>query len=152
MAGPRTTREALMVELLGDVDALLARVEQLPHAVMKAESALRATVTALEDAGDQYRIAVTAFNEQAKAELTQHLDRKAAEVTSKTVDEQRAALQSAARAAFASATADNAAQLRISPDRVANHYQRTSKLRWIEHGMTALLASLLTAAMMHLLN
>jgi hypothetical protein len=152
MAGPRTTREALIAELLGDVDALLARVEQLPHAVREAEATLRGTVTALEDAGDKYRMAVTAFNEQAKAELTQHLDRKAAEVTSKTVDEQRAALQSAARSAFASVASENAAQLNIRLDRAINQFRRSNKLRWIEHGMTALLASVLTAGMIHCLR
>lgn len=69
MTSPRTTREALMAELLGDVDKLLARVEALPVMVAAAEEKMTSTAKALEDAGDKYRMAVTAFTEQAKNRL-----------------------------------------------------------------------------------
>ena len=72
MSGPRTTREALIAEVLGDLDGLLARVEALPALVDGAESKLSGTVAALDDAGDKFRLAVTAFTEQAKADFLDH--------------------------------------------------------------------------------
>jgi hypothetical protein len=72
---PNTTREALIAEVLGELDGLLARVEALPEKLTDAENNLSATVAVLTDAGDRYRLAITAFNDQAKAELTEYLER-----------------------------------------------------------------------------
>ncbi len=72
---PNTAREALIAEVLGELDGLLARVEALPDKVASAELKLTATVAALTDASDKYRLAVTAFNEEAKQELTEYLER-----------------------------------------------------------------------------
>ena len=80
MNSPRTAREALIAEMLGDLDLLLARVEALPALVDTAEERLTSTVTALDNAGDKYRMAITAFTEQAKTELAEYLDRKTIEV------------------------------------------------------------------------
>ena len=82
MNSPRTAREALIAEMLGDLDTLLARVEALPALVTTAEERLTSTVTALDNAGDKYRMAITAFTEQAKTELSEYLDRKTIEVSS----------------------------------------------------------------------
>ena len=124
MNAPRTAREALMAELLGDMDALLERVEALPGQVTASEERLAASVAALEEAGDRFRLAVTAFTEQAKTELSDYLDRKAGEAADRTVAEQRAALEEAARAVFRSesvvlrnALAELSGQLRQSVGR-----------------------------------
>ena len=82
MNSPRTAREALIAEMLGDLDLLLDRVEALPVLVATAEERLTSTVTALDNAGDKYRMAITAFTEQAKTELSEYLDRKTIEVSS----------------------------------------------------------------------
>ncbi|MEY3202262.1 MAG: hypothetical protein RIR70_1812 [Pseudomonadota bacterium] len=105
MSAPRTAREALMAELLGDMDALLARVEALPRQVAASEERLAQSVAALDEAGDRFRLAVTAFTEQAKSELAEYLDRKASEAADKTVREQRAALEEATRTVFRSESA-----------------------------------------------
>lgn len=68
--GPRTAKEALLAELLGDVDTLLERLE-------KADQGIRQTVAVLNDADERYRQAVSMFTEQAKAELGTWLDQKA---------------------------------------------------------------------------
>ena len=112
MNSPRTAREALIAEMLGDLDLLLARVEALPALlVATAEERFTSTVTALDNAGDKYRMAITAFTEQAKTDLAEYLDRKTIEVSSKTVEEQRAAIQEAARMAFRSEASDKAVNL-----------------------------------------
>lgn len=154
MSGPRTTREALIAELLGDVDGLLARVEALPAVVAGAEEKLSTTAKTLEDAGDKYRLAVTAFTEQAKAELSEYLDMKsgqAAQVASKTVEEQRAALQEAARLAFRSEASDKAANLGVVLGEAAKEFQRSMWSRLIEHAVTALIASGFTASLVYLI-
>ena len=72
---PNTVREVLIAEALGELDGLLARVEALPGMLASAEHSLTATVAALTDASDKYRMAVTAFNDEAKQELTEYLER-----------------------------------------------------------------------------
>lgn len=151
MNAPRTTREALIAEMLGDLDVILARVEALPQLVAAAEEKLSNTVTAIEGAGDKYRMAVTAFNEQAKAELSEYLDRKTAEVSSKTVEEQRAAIQEAARIAFRSEASDKAANLGIALGEAAKQFHRSMWSRLVEHAITALIASIFTATFVYLI-
>jgi hypothetical protein len=102
MSAPRTAREALIAELLGDMDALLARVEALPRQVAASEERLAQSVATLDEAGDRFRLAVTAFTEQAKSDLAEYLDRKASEAADKTVSEQRGGLEEAVRTAFRS--------------------------------------------------
>lgn len=152
MSGPRTTREALIAELLGDLDGLLARVEALPALVDSAEGKLSGTVAALDDAGDKFRLAVTAFTEQAKADLAEYLDLKtaqAAQTAAKTVEEQRAALQEAARMAFRSEASDKAASLGIALGEAAKELRRSMWSRLMEHAITALIASGFTAGLVY---
>jgi len=151
MNAPRTAREALIAEMLGDLDTLLARVEALPAAVGAAEERLGATVAALHDAGDKYRLAVTAFNEQAKADLTEYLDLKTAQVAAKTIDEQRAALQEVARAAFRSEASDKAASLGLVLGEAAKEFRRSMGSRVMEHAITALIASAFTSGLVYVI-
>lgn len=147
MTGPRTTREALIAEMLGELDTLLARVEALPKEIATAESQVANSVASLNEAGDKYRMAVTAFTEQAKTELTEFLQRKASEVAAKTVEEQRAAIQEAARQAFRSEASDKAAALGVALGQAAKQFQRTMATRLFEHGFTALVTSGLTSCL-----
>lgn len=121
-----TAREALFAELFGDMDKLLSRAEALPELVADSETNLKNTVIALEAASDKYRMAITAFNEQAKTDISEYLDRKTSEAVTKTVNEQRAAIQEAARLAL-------------------NGFGQGNRSRFIEHGITALASSSITA-------
>jgi acetylornithine deacetylase/succinyl-diaminopimelate desuccinylase-like protein len=149
MAEPRTLREALAAQILGEVDSLVARVEALPGKVSDAEAQLKATTEALTEASDKFRLAVTAFTEQAKGELTEHLERKAAEVVSRTVEDQRAAMQEAARLAFRSQASDQAANLAGTLRTAASEFRRTASARMLENGAVALIASGVTAAVVY---
>jgi len=150
--GPRTTREALIAELLGDLDGLIARIEVLPALINDATGKLSGTVTALDDAGDKFRLAVTAFTEQAKADLSEYLDLKTCQATqlvAKTAEEQREALQEVAHAAFHSAASDKAAILGATLSEAIKEFRRAKWSRLIEHAVTALIASGLTAALVY---
>lgn len=151
MNAPRTAREALIAEMLGDLDALLARIESLPALVAGAEERLSGTAAALDTAGDKYRMAVTAFNEQAKADLSEYFDRKAVEVASRTVEDQNAAMQEAARMAFRSEASDKAASLGLVLGEAAKEFRLSMRSRLVEHAITALVASGFTAGLVYLI-
>lgn len=149
MNTPRTVREALMAEILGDLDTLLVRVETFPELIAAAEEKLNNTVAALDEAGDRYRMAVNAYTEQAKAELNEYLDIKTITVTSKTVDEQRAAIQEAARLAFHSEISDKANNLSVVLGDAAKEFRHSMLSRLVEHAITALIASSFTAGLVY---
>ena len=149
MNSPRTAREALIAEMLGDLDTLLARVEALPALATSAEERLISTVTALDNAGDKYRMAITVFTEQAKTELAEYLDRKTIEVSSKTVEEQCAAIQEAARVAFRSEASDKAANLSLALSEAAKQFRRSMWSRLMEHAITALISSGFTVGLLY---
>lgn len=146
MAGKeaRTVKEALIAEMLGDIDTILARVNALPVLIESAEERLTGTIAALDAAGDKYRTAVALFNEQAKADLSAYLDRKAVEILSNTTEEQKAAIQEAARLAFRSEAADKAADLAIVLSNAAKGFRRSVWVRMFEHAATAIISSMLT--------
>lgn len=62
MAGPQTTREALMAELLGDVGALLDRTEALQAAMPAvADAAATQVYLAGEDAAKNIKVSADSF-------------------------------------------------------------------------------------------
>ena len=146
---PNTTREILIAEVLGELDGLLARVEALPDKVASSERRMAVTVDALAGASDQYRMAVTAFNEEAKRDLTEYLERKASQIAAKTIGEQRAAMQESARLAFRSEASDKAASLGVALGHAANEIKQARWSRLFEHGLTALLTSAFTAGLVY---
>lgn len=148
---PRTAREALIAEMLGEMEELLVRVEKLPALLEDAEKKIAQTVTALEGAGDKYRQALTAFNEEAKVELTSYLERKAAEIVSKTAEEQRAALQDEARRAFRSEVSDKASVLGSMLEKVGREVRQSTGSRLAEHTITAFIASGTTAGLIYMI-
>lgn len=147
MSEPRTTREALIAQILGDLDGLLTRVDQLPKAIAEAETRLAATCHVLNDAGDKYRMAVTVFTEEAKRTLTEYLEQKASQVATLTLDERRSIIEEAVRHAYRFHASGSVAQRKSDPDRSVSPDHRGRHCRLLEHGITAALASVLTAAL-----
>ena len=96
MGEARTVREALIAELLGVLDGPVKRIEAMPAIVANSDLRLAESTAALQQASDQYRLAVTAFTDQAKAELGEYLDRSAA----LAAQQQRAALEEAVSSAL----------------------------------------------------
>lgn len=146
---PRSVREALVAELLGDVDELLTRAEAIPVALADAEKGMRESAAALDAAGDRYKMVVTAFTEQAKADLAEYLDRKTVEAATLATRDVGAAMQEAARLAFRSEASDKATALGISLGEAAKQFHRSTWSRVMEHGVTAILASFLTVLLTH---
>jgi hypothetical protein len=97
---PRTAREALLAEVLDEVDSLHRQVLALPDSLVAMEVKLARTVSVLDQAADNFRIAVTAFSEQAKVDLVAFHERKTVEASNRILDEQLLAIQSMVNAAM----------------------------------------------------
>jgi hypothetical protein len=151
MSEPRTTREALVAQMLGDLDGLLTRVEQLPKAIAEAETRLVATSQVLNDAGDKYRMAVTVFTEEAKTALTEYLEQKMSQVAALTVEERRAIIKETVRQTHQFQATRGVAQHQADLNRSASGDRYRPLCSVLEHGMTAALASVLTAALVFLI-
>lgn len=110
MGEPRTTREALVAQMLGELDGLLTRVEQVSKTIAEAEVRIATTVQVRDQAGDKYRSAVASCTADAKVKLTEHLQHGAAEMTAYIVEKQRTVRQEAARTPLQAETARYALQ------------------------------------------
>jgi hypothetical protein len=145
----RTTREALAALMLEEIDTLLARIETLPATITNAEERLAATVAALDTAGNKYRVVITAFTEEAKTETVTYLERKTSQITSRTMEEQRSAMQAAARIVLEEEITGIAARLNVALAQAAKEFRRSTWMRPMEHAITALIASSCTAGLVY---
>lgn len=132
---PRTTKEALFAEMLGDMDAMISRIEKLPELVEGCEQRLRGAAAILESAGEQYGQVVTDFTEQTKVELTGFLDQQAA--------------MSIEKGAASICKIDGSTLLPGAKD-ITQVTGEKRLFRLLEHGATAMLASLLMFFLMRL--
>ena len=147
MNAPSTLREALAGQILSEVDDLIRQAETLKATLKAASQDLSRNVATLDDAGDRFRMAVTAFTEQAKAELTEHMERTAHVVLTQKADEILVAMQKAARTAFEAQSWDTAGALADRLKGAAGEFRRGVWTRLIENGVVALLAGVLASAL-----
>jgi hypothetical protein len=148
-----TLKHALVGQLLGDIDSLVKRLEAVPDTFHAANSALAFTVKALDESGDRYRLAVTASTDEARTELLDFIRRKSAESTA----EQRLAIAEAAKQALRKEATEAVTQalrtslatnLEEAVGKIALKLHQPLATRLLEHGITALMASVITAAAM----
>ena len=74
MADARSKLDILYQETLGDIDALLTRIENMDHGVTEA-------IGALDKAGEAFRKEVFLLQAEAQRELIEHQERRMAEAT-----------------------------------------------------------------------
>lgn len=117
--GPRTSREALIAEMLGDIDVLLTRCEAFAKIVEVLQAQMASNATTLDAAGERYRLAACAFTEQAKQEVSRYLERKASEAGANLLDSQQAELQEAVLRILKSTANDTAGNARSVWSRLA---------------------------------
>lgn len=147
MGEARTTREALIAQMLGELDELLIRAEQLPTTLVEAERRLAATTRSLDEAGDRYRQAVTTFTEEAKALLSDYLQHKAVETAACATNAQHTKLEEAVRQVLYAEAARHLDQSNARV-KIATGPWGPLGVRLLEHGATAFLASVLTALLL----
>jgi len=146
MNGTSSAREALIAETLGEMAALLDRVEAVAPALdasrlalINASSELAGQVTAFENR-------MTAITKNAKVQAVRHIARRTDEMARASLNTQTRAMEEAARALFRSEVSP-ALQRLVMPlqhlaVRSAHPWQR-----WLAHAATAAVASALTWAM-----
>lgn len=96
----RSVREALAAQLLGELDGLVRRVEDVRGQLAALDAGVLATAKTLTEASDGYRLAVTQFTDAAKADLQEYVQRKAALIAEESAHDHKAALQDVAREVF----------------------------------------------------
>lgn len=84
-----TIKEALIAEILGDINTALSTTADLMEKLDNAEKSMIETAATLEVAGDNYRMAITAFTEETKENLTEHIENKLYKKTSLSITQYR---------------------------------------------------------------
>jgi hypothetical protein len=107
---PRTTREALIAEMLGDIDALLSRCEAFSTNVDALQEQMTTTSATLDAAGERYRQVISTFTEQAKQHLVTYIERRAGEAESRISESEQKELEEAVVRAFRSALIETASK------------------------------------------
>ncbi len=129
---PRTAREALLAEVLDEVDSLHRQVLALPDSLVAMEVKLAQTVSVLDQAADNFRMAVTAFSEQAKVDLLAFHERKTVQASTRILDEQRRTIQELLQAATLAASSSKSNRSGQNPIRVANIFCPSTWARLVE--------------------
>jgi hypothetical protein len=96
---PRTMRDALAAQVLGDIDTLLDKMDAINGAVNSSAVKMEETIRRLEGAGETYNQAVLAANMRSKKEMVAYLKTVTTAVVATTGDEQREIIRALLREA-----------------------------------------------------
>jgi len=100
MTHPSTTREALIVDALGEAAKLIAQVEALAPALDLSRQALADAHCGLAGQLATFESHITALTEKAKVQAVQHILARTDEAARRSADVQARAMADAARVAF----------------------------------------------------
>ena len=145
---PRTAREALLAEVLDEVDSLHRQVLALPDSLVAMEVKLAQTVSVLDQAADNFRMAVTAFSEQAKVDLLEFHERKTQQASNLILGQQQRAISELVSSVLASRIENSTQRIdRLTTD-MTNQRQQPRWTRFAEITTIALIASTVTAGLL----
>ena len=100
MSYPSTAREALIVEVIGDVAQLLKRVEALSPELDATCQALLQASTGFEDQALAFERQIAATTEHIKTQTVKYMAVQAADASRRSIEQQSRAMADAARVAF----------------------------------------------------
>lgn len=152
MNHPSTAREALIAETIGEIAALVDRVEALTPALDASRLALVQTLAELSSQVVAFEHRMAATTENAKAQAVKHIARRTDEMARSSLEAQTRAMQEAARGVFRTEVGP-ALQRLITP---LQHLTDLKNLKdkgartwecWLTHAATAAVASALTWAL-----
>lgn len=133
MSGPSTSREALILEALGEVGKLLDEVDRLTVTMEAGRGALRQTIGLLGDRLRSFEAAVSNLTTCAERAALEHIVKRTNEMTRRVLEEQSQAMREAARHAFAEQLRPTMAQL----DRELKQLTRRMERPWADWLMHA---------------
>ena len=97
----RSAREALIVEALRGVDAVLAATDTVSDRLSASSNRLEAAAAGLTAAGTVYSAEVAQLTEATKKALADYIERRASAATAQALVDHRNAMRDAATLAFA---------------------------------------------------
>ena len=151
MSHPRTAREALLAEVIGDVAKLIERLEAIGPVVDQGCGALDEARQSLRQdlANLEHRIA--AVTEAAKSQATRQVALRVDEAARRTIEAQSRAMADAARIAFGAELGATMQRLHVELRPLLEDRHRRWE-SWLTHAATALASALATSLLMLMLG
>jgi hypothetical protein len=139
MTHPSTTREALIVEALGEAEKLIRQVEALAPALDQSRQALADAHSGLAGQLTAFEAQVLALTEKAKVQAVKHILARTDEAARRSTELQSRAMADAARVAFG-------ADLGAAMQRLQTLHERPGRRweQWLTHAAAAATASAAT--------
>ena len=139
MTHPSTTREALIVEALGEAEKLIRQVEALAPALDQSRQALADAHSGLAGQLAAFEAQVLALTEKAKVQAVKHILARTDEAARRSIELQSRAMADAARVAFG-------AELGAAMQRLQSLHERPGRRweQWLTHAAAAATASAAT--------
>lgn len=139
MTHPSTTREALIVEALGEAEKLIRQVEALAPALDQSRQALADAHSGLAGQLAAFEAQVLVLTEKAKVQAVKHILARTDEAARRSIELQSRAMADAARVAFG-------ADLGAAMQRLQSLHERPGRRweQWLTHAAAAATASAAT--------
>ena len=143
MSAPSTSREALILEALGEVGKLLDEVDRLKITMEAGRESLRQIIGLLGDRLRSFETTVSDLTKRAERGAIEHIAKRTNELTRRLLEEQSQAMRDAARQCFAEQLRPTMAQLDA---KLRQLMQRTERpwADWMMHVATATASAVVT--------
>lgn len=146
MSGPNTAREAFIVETLGEVAALIDRVEAVAPALDASRLALINASAELAGQVTAFERRMAGITENVKVQAVKHIARRTDELARSSLEAQTRAMEEAARMLFRTEVGPALQRVMLPLRHLADLAQRGARPweHWLTHAATAVAASALT--------
>lgn len=144
-----TAREELMAVAIGDLGALLDRIETLAPQLDASRTELLRTSAELGEQVAAYSKRMDEITENAKVQAVRHIARRADEMARGTVDTQTRAMEEAARSVFRNEIGPTLQRVTLPLQEAAAMARKGARPceAWLRHAATAVLSSAISWAM-----
>lgn len=148
MNPPSTTREALIVEALGEAEKLIRQVEALAPALDQSRQALLDAHSGLAGQLDAFEARMAAIADNTKLLAVKHIARRTEEIARVSAEAQTRAMEEAARMLFRAEVGPALQRVAMPLHHLADLAQRGAHpwQHWLTHFATAIVASGVTWA------
>ena len=143
MNEPSTAREALIVEALGSVGALLDRIELATSSMETSRIALANASAELGDRVEKFEAGTASVARQIQVRAIEHILKRTGKATTDSIEAQSRAMSAAARLAFSTQVDSNLARLNQSLRDALQRVDRPWDL-WLTHAATAAVSAAFT--------
>lgn len=143
MTHPSTTREALLVEALGEAAKLIRQVEALVPTLDRSRQALVDAHRGLAGQLAAFEAQVTTLTGKAKVQAVTHIAARTDEAARRSIDLQARAMTEAARVAFGAEVGASLQRLHSSIQRLLERPGRAWE-PWLTHAAAAATGSAVT--------